>query len=116
MKTPMDILREAKARIREVGISHARDNGAGCVFLDVRDPHEFAQGRLPGAKNVSRGMLEFAVENTLPNKSTPVIVYCGTGGRSALAADVLQQMGYQDVVSMGGGIKAWQDAGLTIER
>lgn len=111
----MDLLRDAKARIREVAV-HEIGKHDDLIVLDVRDPHEFAQGHIAGAHNVSRGMLEFAVENTLPDKSAAVLVCCGTGGRSALAADVMQQLGYQDVASLAGGIKAWQEAGLAVNK
>ena len=77
-----------------------------------RDPDEWQEGRIPGAKNFSRGTVELEIEEAAPDLSTPIITHCGGGGRSALAAESLQRMGYTNVKSMAGGFKAWKAAGL----
>jgi sulfur-carrier protein adenylyltransferase/sulfurtransferase len=92
-----------------------QDRGDRAVYLDVREPAEWATGRLPQATLVPRGTLESAVEQRIPREAT-VILYCARGNRSALAAVTMQQMGYTDVRSMAGGIGAWIEAGGPIER
>ena len=82
------------------------------LLIDVRDPDEWQEGHIPGAKNFSRGTVELEIEEAAPDLSTPIITHCGGGGRSALAAESLQRMGYKNVKSMAGGFKAWKAAGL----
>ena len=82
------------------------------LLVDVRDPDEWQESHIPGAKNFSRGMVELEIEEAAPDLSTPIITHCGGGGRSALAAESLQRMGYTNVKSMAGGFKAWKAAGL----
>jgi rhodanese-related sulfurtransferase len=91
------------------------------IVVDVREPEEFAQGHLAGAINVPRGVLEFRVDPTYPagipalfDKSAQMVVYCKSGARSALAAQTLRTLGYQSVISMGGGFEAWKVAGLDV--
>jgi len=86
------------------------------LIVDVRDPDESEAAHVPNAKRISRGTLEIEIEELAPDTSTPIICYCGGGGRSALAAESLQRMGYTDVKSMAGGFKAWQAEGLPVER
>jgi rhodanese-related sulfurtransferase len=117
MKTAADLIAEAKQRVREVTpeeVRALRARGEECVLLDVREPDEVAMGRVPGSVAIARGMLEVAVEARVP-RGRPVVLYCASGGRSALAADTLRVMGYGDVASMRGGIRAWADAGGEIE-
>ena len=117
MKTAADLIAEAKQRVREVSpeeVRAMRDADPEVVLLDVREPNEVAMGRVPGAVPIPRGVLEPTVEGRVP-RDRRVVVYCASGGRSALAADTLQQMGYADVVSMRGGIRGWADAGGAIE-
>ena len=117
MKSAADLIAEAKQRVREVApaeVRALRDARADFVLLDVREPAEVAMGRVPGAVVIARGVLESAVETRIP-RERPVVIYCASGNRSALAADTLQQMGYADVRSMRGGIRGWADAGGEIE-
>ena len=112
MSTFRDLLREAKAEIRETDPAGAESMLAeGAVLLDVREPDEFEQGAVPGSVHIPRGNLEPNVENRLPEKDAPVVVMCAGGVRSAFAAQTLQEMGYGDVVSMDGGFNRWKDEG-----
>lgn len=121
--TTQQLLARAKAEITEWDVLtvHKELQGKTMLLLDVREPEELCQGRFHGAIHVPRGMLEFKVDPTYPNaekqlldKSAPLLIYCKTGGRSALAAHTLKVMGYQTVVSMAGGIEAWKAASLTL--
>lgn len=117
MKTAADLVAEAKERVREVApaaVQAMRARGETFTLLDVREPNETAMARVPGSVAIPRGMLEHTVEARVP-RDAPVVVYCAAGGRSALAADTLQRMGYTNVASMRGGIGAWADAGGEIE-
>jgi rhodanese-related sulfurtransferase len=116
MKSGTDLVNEAKKRIREVTPAEAlatHEQGKA-TFLDVRDLQEVNLGRIPGAVHVSRGNLENKVEAILP-RDTPLVVYCGGGSRSALAADTLRQMGYENVSSLAGGFRGWAEAGGDID-
>jgi rhodanese-related sulfurtransferase len=111
MKHPPEFLAlvaDAKARIKEVAPDDAAALiQAGAVVLDVREKDEFAGQRIEGAINISRGILEMRVTEVIPDKHTPVVCYCGGGNRGALAADTLQKMGYENVVSIGGGLNGY---------
>ncbi|WP_347250188.1 rhodanese-like domain-containing protein [Zoogloea sp.] len=119
MKTPHDLVIAAKALIHEVSLDDAdqaiRDAD---VLLDVREADEYAAGHLPGAVHVSRGMLEFKLGGTpeLSHRDLKVVLYCKTGGRAALAARSLQDMGYLNVQSLAGGFDAWAAAGKPVAR
>ena len=108
-----DLLRDAKARIREVDTAEAEAEvaHAGTVVLDVREPDEYEQGAIPGAIHIPRGHLESQVEAKVPDHDAHLVVYCAGGTRSAFAADTLAQLGYTDVVSMAGGFNKWKDEG-----
>ena len=109
----------AKARIHEVtvdGVKPRLDRGEKFQLIDVREDHEWEQGHLPGATHLGRGIIERDVEKLFPDFSTELVLYCGGGYRSAMAADNLQQMGYTNVKSMDGGFRAWKEAGLPIEK
>jgi rhodanese-related sulfurtransferase len=112
-KTYADFVREALARVREVPAHEARrlHEAGETVFLDVREGEETVRGVVPGAVCVPRGILEGHVGDWIPAPETPVVVYCAAGNRSALAADVLGQMGYTDVASLAGGFRAWVGGG-----
>ena len=122
--TASDLVAEARAKIREVAPGAFHAAVADAVVIDVREPSEFETGHIPGAINIPRGVLEFQVEAhpavanvrdpELAQKSQPLLVYCLTGGRSALSALNLQRMGFTQVRSLSGGIKAWTDAGLPL--
>jgi rhodanese-related sulfurtransferase len=107
----------ARQRIREVSIDDVRamqQPGDRFHLLDVREQDEFARGHLPGARHLSKGIIERDIEATIPDLDAPIVLYCGGGYRSALAADALQQMGYTHVRSMWGGWRGWTDAGLPV--
>jgi rhodanese-related sulfurtransferase len=108
----------AKEHIKECGIADVRarlDRGEPFHFIDVREDDEFAVDRARGARHIGRGVLERDVETLIPDKGAPIVLYCGGGFRSALAAESLQKMGYTNVVSMDGGMRAWREAGYAIE-
>jgi molybdopterin/thiamine biosynthesis adenylyltransferase/rhodanese-related sulfurtransferase len=112
-----ELVDQARLEIPEVAPQDLRvrlDNDGARQFLDVREPEEVAQGVLPGAVLIPRGFLELRVESAIPDRSTPVAVYCASGVRSLLAAKTLRSMGYSDVVSLQGGFNAWKDQGLPV--
>ena len=116
-KTGEDLVTEAKTRIREITPAEARDihaRGDGTVFLDVREPNEWNLGRIPGAVHLPRGNIESKVEGILPRESS-IVIYCARGNRSALTADTMQQMGYENVCSMSEGFGSWVAAGGAVE-
>lgn len=117
MKSYQELLADAKARIPEIGVQEAlalRGSQPDAVFLDVRDPNEYNLGRIPGAVTISRGNLEKNVEVQIPREKT-VVVYCANGNRSALAADTMRIMGYEDVRSLREGFSGWVGAGGEVE-
>lgn len=113
------LVKDAKSRIREVGadqIGVLQKATPSPVLLDVREDNEWDKGRIPGAIHVGRGVLEANIESRIPQKTTPIVVYCRSGARSAVAADVLAKMGYTNVSSLAGGIAAYQAAGLPVDK
>ena len=113
------LVNEAKRSIRECSVREVKDRfdlGEKFQFIDVREDHEFAQDHAAGARHIGRGVLERDVETLIPDKETPIVLYCGGGFRSALAAENLGKMGYRNVRSMDGGITAWREAGFPIVR
>ncbi len=108
-----ELLNQTKAQIREVDTeaAEAARQVPGTVVLDVREPDEHEQGAIPGAIHIPRGQLESNIENRVPQKDTPVVIYCAGGTRSAFAAKTMQELGYTDVVSMMGGFNRWKDEG-----
>ena len=107
-----ELLAQTKAQIREVDPTQAEEAvQGGAVALDVREPDEYEQGALPSAVHIPRGQLEGSIESRIVDHSTPIVVYCAGGARSALAAKSLQDLGYTDVVSMIGGFNRWKDEG-----
>lgn len=111
MPTFRELLSQTKERIREVQPSEASERLGRAVFLDVREPDEFEQGAVPDAVHIPRGNLETQVDNRIPDRDAEVVVYCAGGVRSAFATDTLQQLGYENVVSMSGGFNKWKDEG-----
>ncbi len=114
MPTFRDLLTTTKAQIREISPDEAdarRDTEPDTVFLDVREPDEFDQGAVPGAVFIPRGHLEAQVEGRIPDRATPIVVFCAGGVRSAFATKTLGELGYTDVVSMTGGFNQWKDQG-----
>jgi adenylyltransferase/sulfurtransferase len=112
--TARDHLAQVKSQIRELPAAEATgllDGPSRPVVLDVRERDEFEQGYIPGAIHIARGNLESRVERAIPDRDTPVVVYCAAGNRSAYAARTLEELGYRDVVSMAGGFSAWKAAG-----
>ena len=111
----LKLVEDARTHITEWTVEQVKaklEKGETLYFLDVREDHEFAQGYAEGATHLGRGILERDIESTIPEKASTIVLYCGGGYRSALAAANLQVMGYADVISMKGGIKAWREAGL----
>ena len=109
---------DAKSRIEEIAIDQVRQKqaaGESFHLLDVREDHEWAQGRIPGSRHLGRGIIERDIEDLIPDHDAEIVLYCGGGYRSALAADNLQKMGYRRVLSMAGGIRGWREAGLPEE-
>jgi rhodanese-related sulfurtransferase len=114
----LKLVNDAKSRIREVTVDETRqrmDTNKDVRLIDVREDNEWDAGRAAGSTHLAKGIIERDIESAVPDKATEVILYCGGGFRSALAADVLQQMGYSNVFSMAGGWKAWKDAAAPIE-
>jgi rhodanese-related sulfurtransferase len=114
----LKLVNETRKRVKECGIrdvKHKLDAGEKFALVDVREESEFAAGHLPGAIHLGKGIIERDIERTLPDQRSPIVLYCGGGYRSVLAADSLQQMGYSNVVSMDGGWRAWVGAGYDTE-
>ena len=113
----LKLVNDAKSRIREVTVDETRQHMTAnddVRLIDVREDHEWEAEHAAGAEHLGKGIIERDIEATIPDKSNEVILYCGGGFRSALAADVLQQMGYTNVFSMAGGWKAWKDSGAPV--
>ena len=114
----LKIVDDAKSRIKEVTVDQTRDRLAAnrdALLVDVREDHEWNDAHAAGAIHLGKGIIERDIEMTVPDKATELILYCGGGYRSALAADVLQNMGYTNTWSMAGGWKAWKESGAPVE-
>jgi rhodanese-related sulfurtransferase len=112
----LKIVDEAKARVREVDVASALERmKAGARLIDVREDNEWERGRASGARHMGRGVIERDIEREVPDRGAELILYCGGGYRSALAADNLQRMGYTNVHSLAGGWKAWKSYGAPHE-
>ena len=108
----LKIVNDAKSRVKETtvdDVKHRLDRGDKFTLVDVREESEFAKDHLPGAIHLGKGVIERDVEARVPDPKTELILYCGGGFRSALAADNLQKMGYTNVISMDGGIREWRE-------
>jgi rhodanese-related sulfurtransferase len=113
----LKLVNDAKSRIREVTVDETRERmkaNNDVRLIDVREDNEWDAAHAAGAEHLGKGIIERDIETAVPDKSTELILYCGGGYRSALVADVLQQMGYTNVFSMAGGWKAWKDSGAPI--
>jgi rhodanese-related sulfurtransferase len=115
----LKIVDDAKTRVRETNVDEVKarmDRGDKFVLVDVREESEFAKNHLPGAIHMGKGVIERDVEQKVPDLNTPLVLYCGGGFRSALAADSLQKMGYTNVISMDGGIRGWREKGYPLTK
>jgi rhodanese-related sulfurtransferase len=113
----LQLVQEAKAHVRETTVDEVKarlDRGEKLTIVDVREDSEYARDHLPGAVHLGKGIIERDVEGRFPEPSTELILYCGGGFRSALAADALQKMGYTNVISMDGGIRDWRNRGYPL--
>lgn len=112
----LEIVEDAKSRVRELTVAEAIERGKeGSVIIDVREDNEFDLEHAAGARHMGRGVIDRDIVQSFPDKSTELILYCGGGFRSALAADMIQKMGYTNVWSMDGGWAAWKEAGAPTE-
>jgi rhodanese-related sulfurtransferase len=108
------IVEDAKTRIRETTVEEIKarmDRGERFALVDVREESEYQKDHLPGAIHLGKGIIERDIEVKFPDVNTPLVLYCGGGFRSALAADNLQKMGYTNVMSMDGGVRGWREKG-----
>jgi rhodanese-related sulfurtransferase len=115
----LKIVEDTKTRIREVTVDDVKaklDRSEKFLLIDVREESEYAIDHLPGAVHLGKGIIERDVEARVPDPNTPLVLYCGGGFRSALAADNLQKMGYTQVFSMDGGIRGWREKGFTLTK
>ena len=114
----LQLVEDAKSRIQETTVEEVkndRDNAADFVLVDTREESEWAAGHAVGAVHLGKGVIERDIEKTIPHASKKIVLYCGGGFRSALAADALEKMGYRNVYSLAGGWRAWKASGLPIE-
>jgi rhodanese-related sulfurtransferase len=115
----LQIVNDARRRIKEATVDEIKarlDRGEKLVLIDVREESEFARDHLPGAVHLGKGIIERDIEARAPDLATPLVLYCGGGYRSALAADNLQKMGYTNVISMDGGHRVWRERGYPLVR
>jgi rhodanese-related sulfurtransferase len=113
------IVNDAKSRVKETNVAEVKkrmDAGEKLTLVDVREDNEWAKGHIQGAIHLSKGVIERDVESAIPNKDQEVILYCGGGFRSALAADNLKKMGYKNAISMDGGWRGWSEQGFPTEK
>ena len=112
------IVEQSKSRVREITVAEVREHaesGADLVLVDVREDREWRAGRAAGAIHLGKGVIERDIEAAVPELDRKIVLYCGGGYRSALAADALQQMGYTNVMSLAGGWRAWNEAAMPTE-
>ncbi len=113
------IVNDAKSRIRQIDIAEykkMRERGEQFLLIDTREDNEWTAGHAAGAVHLSKGIIERDIETAVPDHDTKLVLYCGGGFRSAMAADNLQKMGYRNAISLDGGWRAWQAEGLPIEK
>jgi len=111
------LVNDAKARVKQVDIEgYKKMPAGGHVLVDTREDREWDAGHAAGAIHLSKGVIERDVETQVPDKSATLVLYCGGGFRSALVADALQKMGYKNAISLDGGWRAWNEAGLPVEK
>ena len=117
-KSYEDLVREAKDATEQTDaptVHAALNSGEDVTVVDVREPSEWEEGHIPGATNIPRGLLEYQAADNLPDKDARIIVHCAVGGRGALAANSLKEMGYENVVNMDGGMTQWRESGYEVE-
>jgi rhodanese-related sulfurtransferase len=115
----LQIVDDARKRAREVTVDDVKarlDRGEEFLLVDVREESEYAKDHLPGAIHLGKGIIERDIEERVPQLNAPLVLYCGGGYRSALAADNLQKMGYTNVLSMDGGIRGWREKHFSVEQ
>ena len=112
----LKLVDDAKSRVKQVDIEQYQKMRDGHVLIDVREDHEWAEGHAQGAIHLGKGTIERDIETRIPDKSTTMVLYCGGGYRSALVADNLQKMGYKNAISLDGGWRGWNAAGLPVEK
>jgi rhodanese-related sulfurtransferase len=115
----LKIVDDARTRVRETNVGEVKarmDRGDKFILVDVREESEFAKDHLPSANHLGKGIIERDIEARVPELNTEMILYCGGGFRSALAADNLQKMGYTNVISMDGGIRDWREKGYPLTK
>ena len=115
----LKLVSEAKSRVRETNVADVKqrmESGEKFLLVDVREDNEWANGHLPGAVHMGRGIIERDIETQVPETARKIILYCGGGFRSALVADALRKMGYENPISLDGGWRAWNEAGLAVEK
>ncbi len=113
----LNLVKDAKKRIKEENFRETKkrlDASEKIILVDTREDSEWARGHIPGAIHLSKGIIERDIERAIPDKEAAIILYCGGGFRSALAADNLQKMGYHKVISMDGGWRGWTEAGFPV--
>jgi rhodanese-related sulfurtransferase len=113
------LVQDAKARVKQSDfhdIKKRLDAGEKMILVDTREDSEWDKGHIPGAIHLGRGVIERDIEKAIPDPDAPIVLYCGGGFRSALAADNLQKMGYKNVISMDGGWRGWTEAGFPVTR
>lgn len=115
----LKLVTEAKRTVKECTVAEVAARlakGESVVLVDVREESEFAAGHLPGARHIGKGILERDVEKAFPDTAAEIVLYCGGGFRSALAAEALGKMGYIHVISMDGGFRGWSEGGHSVEK
>jgi len=115
----LKIVEDARSRVRECNVDDVKkklDRGERFHLVDVREDSEWAAGHLPQAEHIGKGVIERDIETKIPDTNAEIVLYCGGGFRSAMAADNLQKMGYTNVISMDGGFRGWKEAGLPIQK
>ncbi len=115
----LKLVNDAKTRIKEADFHEIKkrlDAGEKMILVDTREDSEWARGHILGAIHLGKGVIERDIESAVPDRNAPLVLYCGGGFRSALAADNLQKMGYTNVISMDGGWRGWTEAGYPIAR
>jgi len=115
----LQIVNDARQRVQELTVEQVKaklDRGESFYLIDVREESEFAKERLPRSVHLGKGILERDIEQRIPDTGVEMVLYCGGGFRSALAADNLQKMGYTNVWSMDGGIRGWRESGYPLEK
>jgi rhodanese-related sulfurtransferase len=114
-----ELVADAKTRIQHISMAEYKElvaDGEACVLIDVREESEWAAGRAVGAIHLSKGIIERDIEQHVPDRAARMVLYCGGGFRSALSAEALQKMGYQNVISLDGGWRAWNEGGMPVEK